>query len=510
MIKIFSNMTSPKIKLADDTILDLPENVIDFYPTIAGHIEDLRALGADPDTIIILGYPDAESLYKVLTTDFLQINYKLDEFVNIANAVDFLGNDAMLNTMMKSLVGWFSVPSLIEQFRANKNNVKESMRNLQVGPQYLFLQNTDESMLDYQFQSLVNVNRYKVAISDDLSYVVIWGWNVIESITLIESMDIIERTVPHVQKRETQFIKIYKDGHIIKNMTNLTDIEVPDQLIIDNNGIMYSLLDSNVYILNPPDYVSYLYKHINAMDISLSINTKRYLSRPNKKSPYEVTELDTGKVFRYREPLVQTTYYKPVPSPHMDLLDFSYYVRPVNIISSRVPNALIWIVDANTQSWIDIPYSNLLTISHSEKIIATGKNLSENPYGEYEVNIYKREGLNFTLTAHNDSILGLSLFVSENLLLTELESEKYPPDDNTVIKVYKVKGQVIKSPAAYEIRIPLGKRYFPSKSNIQPGPNNTYIFMKTPGKVPDRNMSFFKYRIRPYDTLDEFLEAKLD
>ncbi len=294
------------LQLADGRKLPYPADDIDFYPTIVGHIEDLKALGADPDTVIILGYPDPEYLYKVLTTDYMNINYKLDEFVRIANAVDFLGNDQILNTMMKSLVGWFSVPSLIEQFRANKNNVKESMRNLQVGPQYLFLQNTKDPTLDYYFQSLVDDDNYKVAISDDLSYVVIWAWN------------IISHAFAPVTKRETKFINIYKDGYIIKSMTNLPNIKVPDQFIIDNNGIMYSLLDSNVYILNPPDYASYLYKHINAMDISLSNNAKRYLSKADSKSRYEVTELDTGKVFRYRyPPMLIANYVNRFASPNM-------------------------------------------------------------------------------------------------------------------------------------------------------------------------------------------------
>ena len=380
------------------------------------------------------------------------------------------------------------------------------MRNLQVGPQYLLLQNTGEPALDYQFQSLVDVNGYKVAISDDLSYVAIWGWNEIEIINILSV------GVAPVKKKETKFIKIYKDGHIIKSMTDLADIEVPDQLIIDNNGIMYSLLDSDVYIWNPPDYVSYLYKHINAKDISLSNGTKRYLSRPDVKSPFEVTELDTGKVFRYRKIPESTTYYEASSTPTMDLLIFQSIPPLMELGGLTIGGVqqyatLVWIVDANTQSWIDIPDSDVLKTSHSDKIIATWKWLSDDPYGEYEVNIYKREGLNFMPMAHSDSILGYPLFVSENLLLTELARTENPPND-VVIKVYKIKGQVIKSPAAYEIHIPLGKRYY--LRTIQQGPNDTYIFGKTPGKSPDRNMDFFKYRIRPYDTLNEFLEAKLD
>ena len=489
------------LQLADGRKLPYPADDIDFYPTIVGHIEDLKALGADPDTVIILGYPDPEYLYKVLTTDYMNINYKLDEFVRIANAVDFLGNDQILNTMMKSLVGWFSVPSLIEQFRANKNNVKESMRNLQVGPQYLFLQNTKDPTLDYYFQSLVDDDNYKIAISDDLSYVVIWAWN------------IISHAFAPVTKRETKFINIYKDGYIIKSMTNLPNIKVPDQFIIDNNGIMYSLLDSNVYILNPPDYASYLYKHINAMDISLSNNAKRYLSKADSKSRYEVTELDTGKVFRYRyPPMLIANYVNRFASPNMDLRIIQHNILVKGIIPDWVEYAhLVWIVDSNTQSWIDIPDSNVLKISYDEKIIAAGKRLSANEYGKYNVNIYEREGSNFMLMASNDSILGLPLFVSENLLLTQLATEEDIPNgvDNAIIKVYKIKEQIIQSPAAYEIRIPVGKKY--DLRYTRPGPNNTYIFGRTPERnSPDRNISFFKYRIRPYDTLDEFLEAKLD
>ncbi len=96
------------LQLADGRKLQYPADDINFYPTIAENIENLKILGADPDTIIILGYPDPEYLYKVLTTNYLETNYKLDEFVRITNAVDFLGNDQILEKMMTFLLKMFN------------------------------------------------------------------------------------------------------------------------------------------------------------------------------------------------------------------------------------------------------------------------------------------------------------------------------------------------------------------------------------------------------------------
>ncbi len=490
------------LQLADGRKLQYPADDINFYPTIAENIENLKILGADPDTIIILGYPDPEYLYKVLTTNYLETNYKLDEFVRITNAVDFLGNDQILEKMMTFLLKMFNDPLIIEQYRPNKEKIKDVMFKLNNGPIHWLLQSTRKLNLDYHFQLMINNEEYDIAISDDLSYVAIWGWT--------------SRT----QNTGLKFINIYKNGNIIKSMTDLPNRAIPDKLIINNNGTIYSLFGSNVYIRNPPDYRLFLYKKTNSKDMTLSNDAKRYLSRPNDKSPYEVTELDTGKVLSIVAPYKQlislpfrtSVAPKPVPSPHMDLLTVQnieqFYPSPGTFRSSSRYTHLVWIVDNNTQSWINIPNSDIFKLSYSEKIIVTGKPKPKLIVGGYEVQLYKREGLNFTPLAHGYTIMGEPIAVSENLLLNKSIKVATKPGEvpmNDVINIYNIKGDIIESPPAYEINIPPTTRNYTSA--LFPGPNNTFMFMFAP---TGDTIKLFKYSIKPYDTLNEFLVARLD
>ena len=89
------------LQLNNGRTLEYPIKDVDFYPTIKAHAADV---GTEPGDTVILNYPDPEYLYKIFTTNYLTTKYNLDEFVRIANAVNFLGNEQILEQIMQKLV----------------------------------------------------------------------------------------------------------------------------------------------------------------------------------------------------------------------------------------------------------------------------------------------------------------------------------------------------------------------------------------------------------------------
>ncbi len=112
------------IQLSDGQQLSIPQQYIKFYPTINDIIESPLY---NPDQAILLPYDDPEALYLTFTTPIQEESHTLDMYVRLANAIDFLGNDDVLNQFMAALV--------MVQFKADKENTKEILRNLNNGPQ---------------------------------------------------------------------------------------------------------------------------------------------------------------------------------------------------------------------------------------------------------------------------------------------------------------------------------------------------------------------------------------
>ncbi len=514
------------LQLNNGQTLEYPVKDVDFYPTIRDHAIDV---GAEQGDTIILNYSDPEFLYKVFTTNYLTTNYNLDEFVRIANAVDFLGNDQILEQMMQKLVTWFNNSSFLTQFKANKTKVEDAMFNLGEGPIYWLLQNSSAPNMDYNLELKITTDRYDIAVSDDLSYMVIWAWDNVP-IGIAPTADQIVPTM--------RYITIFKNGQRIKDMTDMVNVPVLDEMVITNDGTMYSLIDKNVYKWSAFDDIQRFYKNIeDEGTISLSNDAQRYAASIYNGS-VSVIELETNRVLsiisNYSEPSPALQQLpQPKPSPHMDLFTVEYNTSVLvgNRYESR-KNHAVWTVGGNIPAWINIAGSKNLAISHDENIIASyGRHPKTNIF---ETSVYKKGDFNFMLLADTKDIYIKAPFaVSEKLLITAtnddfLDKELYytrgkrpklagasslgifiyPNFSGITVNVYNIKKQTIVSPLAYQIKFPRTERKF--IEDVYSGPNNTYLFLiAEPNKVIDNIIQFIKYHISPYKLLNDFLVAKL-
>ncbi len=509
------------LQLNDGRILKYPVKDIDFYPTIKDHVIDV---GTEPGDIVILNYSDSEYLYKVLTTSYLEISYNLDDFVRIANAVDFLGNDQILELLMKKLVSWFNDPLLLTQFKTNKTKVEDAMFKLNIGPIYWLLRSSSIPSVEYILEHKITSGGYNMAVSDDLSYIVIWG----KILPPLRSGDGTRKTI--------KYIAMYKNGRPLKKLTKNIEFH---NITIDNNGTIYTLFYDQMDIWTYPQYKRQFYRNIpNIMvyiqegrAIGLSQNGK-YLAvigdkSANAKTEATIVEVDTDRV------LATVPIYNPSPatiiydasitysSPHMNLIFFEYLPQTTLVADYKKNNA-VWIVNEATKSWIDIPEENLL-LSHSENIIcAYDKNTTNKVY---EINLYKRNGSNFILLANMVNTYE-PIAVSENLLLTRTEDDMEPkvvtrnldisfrqnifssafvlPPTDVGVNVVNIKSNKIE----HQINFPSSARY--RLEEVFPGLGNTYLFLITPiNDIWGKKIKLVKYRIQPYKLLNDFLVAKL-
>ena len=483
------------IQLSDGRQLSIPQQYIQFYPTIKDTIDSPFF---DPEQAILLPYNDSEALYIVFTTPFQQQSHTLDMYVRLANAIDFLGNDEVLNQLMTSLVRWFNDPDIIESFKADKNNTIELLQNLQNGPQHWLLNNTIKPRLDYGKDYATGRQPYGVAVSDDLSYVVVW----------IPPPVFREGVVSYPGEQGLQGLTIYKDGQEIIDMQDPPQFPiVSGKLVVDDNGTIYNVDDMNdVYIWPQPDYIPQLYKRIGGEPIELSDDARRYLQKVEMDKSYIVAELATGnilsQVLSYDAPLIA--------SPHMDILSVKYPIQ-------NKDNHAIWVVDNNTNSWLEFPESEVLLISNSENIIATTSSQPQ-ANGTYGVAIYKRRGVNFIPPADDIEVVGQPVAVSEKYLLTK-QGER-----GDIINVHNIINQLVVKEPVYMItveqqsiqlsRIPSGMPRMRivrgqqlQLQKVFPGPHNTFLFMS-----PRTNrilINFMKYSIQGYANIEQFLEHVL-
>ncbi len=539
------------IQLTDGDTLEISEDAINIYPTIKTYIESYIELGADPgEFVVILNYSDPTFLYKVLTTDYLQKGYNLNEFVRIANAVDFLGNDDILEQLMKTLVDWFTDPSTLNKFKSQKERIKDIIFNLKEGAVYWLLQNSVIPEVEYTLKLEITSEKYDIAVSDDLSYLLLWGWN---KEAFSDSVGIF---FPGTGKGIIQFMTIYKDGQHFADITGVTGVDKPDKMIIDNNGIIYSISGKKIYRWAAPDYIQRPYKNIETEgDITLSNDAQRYASIAKNytiggqyQGLDQIIDVTTGRVLStispYNPPpltnmppitmapldipgiLIRPTLV-PKPSPHIDLLSIEY-TRHIPGNEQR-KNHSVWIVDDNTQSWSDIPSSEVLVISHDENIIAAFGRPTSNDISI--INLYKREGSEFVpITNAGNIAVRVPLAISKNLLLTmakgnsKYNTEKqtrgdfptpmgsafrFDPIEDIIINAHNIKNNIIESSTGYQIQFPSTSGDF--IEDVFSGPNNTYLFLIAPRirGINDENIKLVKIRVQGYERLNDFLVAKL-
>ncbi len=501
------------VELTDGRKLSLSPKNVPYYPTIQNTIDSPLF---DPESPILLNY-NPDILFKIFTTNFLQQNHTLDIYVKLTNGLDYLENVDTVKQMMKALVKWFDDPTIIAKLKINKENTKNLIYSLTFEPQGWFLYNTISHKFDYSLNVPTRWGMYytHVVVSDNLSYVVIWD-------------------LPPPEVMPSPQVTIYKDGILIKTQDDLQLDQVSDKMVIDDNGTIYYNInrENDAYIWRQPQNISQFYKRVDGVNITLSNNAQRYLQTVQNIQNiggfdqfviiYIVSDLYTGAV------ISRTIPYNPVlpqhtvviigptisPSPHMDLIVIEYnYVAldPATNISTRSVNYGVWVVDNNTTAWIEFG-SEILLISYSEQIIATADPRPEGT-GTYNVAIYKRNGSNFELIANIDDIHGRPIAVSEDFLLTTsmggpgTEQGILTISLTTNINVHKIIDQTIeREPTTYVITENILEM---RDIEVYPGPQNSYLFVSKPTAQRTRYV-FKKYRIQPYENIEEFLEEKLD
>ncbi len=497
------------IELTDGRKLSFTPQDIQFYPTIANTIDSPLF---DPESAILLTY-DPDILNKIFTTNFLQQNHTLDMYVKLTNGLDYLENIDTVKQMMEALVKWFDDPTIVDQLKINKENTKNLIYSLVFEPLHWFLYNTITLKLNYMLNAPTPEDRYDkyVAVSDNLSYVVIWYLPHYRAALLLPQ------------------VNIYKDGELIKTIKNLHSDQVSDQMVIDDNGTIYNInKGGDVFKWNPPLYLRKFYKHIDGLLIQLSDNTHRYFQYFREimnivgfdqyEITYRVFDLHTGALvsriipYNISPPLhvVEVSGTITSPSPHMDLIVIqSHYVtlHPTTNIRTGITNHGVWVVDNNSTNWIRFPKTEILLISHSEQIIATADPQPGNT-DKYSVAIYKRNNLIFESLANIDGINGRPIAVNEDFLITTIEGRPNVVQETADINFHKITNQTIERESMYII----------SKDMLDMigmeaffGPQNTYLFMSRPTVEPyEPRYIIKKYGIQPYDTIEEFLTDKLD
>ena len=147
----------------------IPANLTNLYPAIQEQVDYLYG------NELALAYPDSQALRIVLTTDFLKQGYSPDMYIRLINAMSYLGNEDIVNTMLKTIVNWFDTPNILAQLKQNKDVVKNLMGTLAVPVLWQILQFLPFLHLAYKkfFHHEFIIN----ATSNDLNYIVISGYS---------------------------------------------------------------------------------------------------------------------------------------------------------------------------------------------------------------------------------------------------------------------------------------------------------------------------------------------
>ena len=143
----------------------IPANLINVYPIIQDQIIDL--VGNE----LALAYADGQALRIVLTTDFLKQGYGPDMYIRLINAMSYLGNDDIVNIMLKTIVNWFDTPNILLQLKQNKEAVKNLMGTLAVPVLWQILQFFQVLRMAYEID--FNGRGVIIVASNDLNYIAV-------------------------------------------------------------------------------------------------------------------------------------------------------------------------------------------------------------------------------------------------------------------------------------------------------------------------------------------------
>ncbi len=156
------------IKLSDDQIVPVAHDVAMSYDTIKNVIDNIVG---EPGELIALHYNDSEALYLVLATNIFITKNEFDVFIRIIKAVDFLGNDNILNRVLVKLGQMFEQEEFLATIRPMKDRVQELLMGLPETIIHRFFELVNIPVIEYTSQ----IDKYneRLIVSDDLNHFVV-------------------------------------------------------------------------------------------------------------------------------------------------------------------------------------------------------------------------------------------------------------------------------------------------------------------------------------------------
>ncbi len=498
------------IKLSDDRQITIPQNLLQFYPTINQKIEGGRI---QPEDAVFLEYPDAHNLYTILTTDYLKTGHAPNVYIGLIKAVDYLKNSKVLNKMLLTLLTWFETPAILNALKQQKNVVKALINQLPltVQQQMLNLYPAGTLVPEYSFEDWGNIR----LVSDDLDYI---------------------------------FIVKY-EGNIIyhrgKEAKTIQSSYYPDEnrIIITNNGDIYNVKDvtegKSFIMLNAKRIRSL---EVNNVAIHLSTDATTY-SRNRIKPPgiYQITELrnlNSNKLIMTSPNAGVDNFYLST-SPRMTVVvgqeetdKLIYFINPIygmktiiqkQILTNQSPDGypayvskIRWV-----SSFENMFKENIINIlfSYSENIFMEVVILPKTiPDSQFLVGVP-----NLTITAQKNNYLVRILDINGSIIVDKFITNEVPlmlSDRYLVTMVQSNDGQLkshilIRSLGHLTGNIITQIELSTNEGQVKlvtiiPGPQESFLLAyrirKPDGSSVQTNI---KYNIEGYYTMDQFLDDKL-
>ncbi len=329
------------IKLVDGKTISLSRDSIELYPHIQDQLGDLSG------NTLVLNYGDADALHLILTTDFLEQEYAPNMYIRLISAVEYLGNENMLDTMLKVLLTWFYNPDILAQLKQDKESIKQLISTLSVPVLWKILQFF--TVLEFEYQGGEFMERKEIdAASDDLNYIIL------------------------KERDENNKIEIWHKGQLVKELGQIFDFSSP---AIKNNGDIYCVDET----LNPLDetlHPNRIMKYVGAeimanddqaiipqrlRDITLSNIANIIISRDGTKFIMVTTLPNDDRIKRFEVRNMDTN--DVILTRNIKTGNTKYYTSPrMNVIIETDPQLQYYITNKNgTSIPINIPHTQDLT-----------------------------------------------------------------------------------------------------------------------------------------------------
>ncbi len=306
------------IKLSDGQIVPIAHDVAMSYDTIKNVIDNIVG---EPRELISLHYDDSEALCLALATNIFITENEFDVFIRIIKAVDFLGNDNILNRVLVKLGLMFELKKFRSSICPTKDRVQELLMGLPPTIVHRFFELVNIPVIEYTSE----IDNYpgKLIVSDDLNRFV-----VVESINNQTANDMKKYDMynkglcyrrftvsnEHNTNRSIRKWALSNDGNLYAatidmNVSNELDDNETD--IAMGNGTMYEYCAEDDYT----EHVSVIMEDRAAIIQNISQDTKRYTVMyhvTNDEVTYEVRERTVGQHFSSDDRVLST-----ITLPHL-------------------------------------------------------------------------------------------------------------------------------------------------------------------------------------------------